>query len=214
MTEQDMKQREAISTMTDGQLTGVELAQSLEALRTDDAAVDAWHCYHLVGDVMRGGLSCDPRRDSAFLQRLRLSLEQEVGAPRLREPQVSSAERTVESLVALGVPAKRPSANDARFRWRGVAGLTVVAVAVAVAWMSMPGTRQPEGEPALAQLPTPSASPVAVMGLPDMTVQQQVMLRDPKLDQWLAAHRQFGGASALQMPVGFVRNATFQGAAP
>jgi sigma-E factor negative regulatory protein RseA len=30
------------------------------------------------------------------------------------------------------------------------------------------------------------------------------------LDQLLAAHQQFGGTSALQMPAGFVRNATFE----
>jgi sigma-E factor negative regulatory protein RseA len=29
----------------------------------------------------------------------------------------------------------------------------------------------------------------------------------------MAAHRQFGGASALQMPAGFLRNATFEGPA-
>jgi sigma-E factor negative regulatory protein RseA len=37
-----------------------------------------------------------------------------------------------------------------------------------------------------------------------------VMIRDPRLDALLAAHRQFGGASALQMPSGFMRNATFE----
>jgi sigma-E factor negative regulatory protein RseA len=38
----------------------------------------------------------------------------------------------------------------------------------------------------------------------------QVMLRDPRLDQLLAAHRQSGGASALQVPSGFLRSATFE----
>ncbi len=37
------------------------------------------------------------------------------------------------------------------------------------------------------------------------------MIRDPRLDEFLAAHRQLGGASALQMPAGFLRNATFEG---
>jgi sigma-E factor negative regulatory protein RseA len=37
-----------------------------------------------------------------------------------------------------------------------------------------------------------------------------VMIRDPQLDALLAAHRQFGGTSALQMPTGFLRNATFE----
>jgi sigma-E factor negative regulatory protein RseA len=36
------------------------------------------------------------------------------------------------------------------------------------------------------------------------------MIRDPRLDELLAAHKQFGGASALQQPAGFLRNATFQ----
>lgn len=214
MTEQQMKQREAISAMADGQLNGAELAQILDALRSDEAAVDAWYCYHLAGDVMRGGTSADPRRDTVFLQRLRVGLGQEVGARRPREPEVSSVERTAESLVALGERVKRPSSNDARFGWRAVAGLAVMAIAVTVGWVSAPGSRQAVEAPALAQLPALSARPTVVGGLAVTPVKQQVMMRDPKLDQWLAAHRQFGGASALQMPVGFVRNATFEGAAP
>jgi sigma-E factor negative regulatory protein RseA len=38
------------------------------------------------------------------------------------------------------------------------------------------------------------------------------MLRDSRLDELLAAHKQFGGTSALQMPAGFLRNATFDSA--
>ncbi len=38
------------------------------------------------------------------------------------------------------------------------------------------------------------------------------MIRDPRLDELLAAHRQLGNStSALQMPAGFLRNATFAG---
>jgi sigma-E factor negative regulatory protein RseA len=37
----------------------------------------------------------------------------------------------------------------------------------------------------------------------------QVMLRDPRLDELVAAHRQYHGATNLQMPAGFLRNATF-----
>ena len=38
-----------------------------------------------------------------------------------------------------------------------------------------------------------------------------VMIRDARLDEFLAAHRQLGGATALQTPAGFLRNATFEG---
>ena len=36
------------------------------------------------------------------------------------------------------------------------------------------------------------------------------MIRDPRLDQLLAVHRQFGGAGLLQTSSGFLRNATFE----
>jgi len=36
------------------------------------------------------------------------------------------------------------------------------------------------------------------------------MLRDPQLEELMAAHRQYGGVSALQMPAGFLRNATYE----
>jgi sigma-E factor negative regulatory protein RseA len=39
------------------------------------------------------------------------------------------------------------------------------------------------------------------------------MIRDARLDQLLAAHRQFGSATALQTSGGFLRNATFEGPA-
>jgi sigma-E factor negative regulatory protein RseA len=39
------------------------------------------------------------------------------------------------------------------------------------------------------------------------------MMRDARLDELMAAHRQVGGNSALQVPAGFLRNATYEGAA-
>lgn len=201
MTEQDIKRREAISAMADGQLAGAELAHTLELLRSDEAAVATWRSYHLVGEVMRGGPVCDASRDAAFLQRLRVKLEQEVVAAPVFETGTFATER--------------PSANDAKFSWHWVAGLAATLAAVTVGWVSVPGTRQPDGAAVLARqpMPVPSASYVASEGQPEALTRKQAMIRDPKLDQWLAAHRQFGGASALQVPAGFVRNATFEGAA-
>jgi len=37
----------------------------------------------------------------------------------------------------------------------------------------------------------------------------EVILRDPRLDELLAAHRQFGSKASLQMPADFLRNASF-----
>jgi sigma-E factor negative regulatory protein RseA len=39
---------------------------------------------------------------------------------------------------------------------------------------------------------------------------QGVIVRDARLEELLAAHKQVGGNSALQMPSGFLRNPTFE----
>ena len=37
------------------------------------------------------------------------------------------------------------------------------------------------------------------------------LVRDARLDQYLSAHKQFGGSSALGVPSGFLRSATYEG---
>jgi sigma-E factor negative regulatory protein RseA len=56
----------------------------------------------------------------------------------------------------------------------------------------------------------PATEPVTAQGAA-LAQAPQVMLRDARLDALMAAHKQFGGTSALQMPAGFLRNATFDG---
>jgi sigma-E factor negative regulatory protein RseA len=41
-------------------------------------------------------------------------------------------------------------------------------------------------------------------------VEAGIMVRDPQLDELMAAHRQLGGHSILQVPTVFLRNATFE----
>jgi sigma-E factor negative regulatory protein RseA len=95
----------------------------------------------------------------------------------------------------------RPAAND--WRWKLVAGFASVAAVTAVGWnmVAAPGT---SGQPQIAAAPAASAATQA---------SASAMIRDPRLDQLLAAHRQFGGATALQSSSGFLRNATFEGPA-
>jgi sigma-E factor negative regulatory protein RseA len=87
---------------------------------------------------------------------------------------------------------KISSANDAW--WLRVAGLMSVLVLSVLAWQGIALMGQTDSTPTLAQANDDS---------------NPVMIRDPQLDALLAAHRQLGGASALQMPTGFLRNATF-----
>jgi len=91
----------------------------------------------------------------------------------------------------------------------GAGGCASVAAFAAVTW-SVLGTA-PGIAPVSPQL---ASAPVSRQEV-DATVLARssagVMLRDARLDELLAAHRQFGGATALQNPAGFLRNATFEG---
>ena len=96
----------------------------------------------------------------------------------------------------------------------GQINVTLAAVAV-LGWNVLGQWGPPLAGAQLAQVSAPQVSP------PELVAQQfiasgepQVMIRDPQLDALSCpAHKQFGGASALQMPTGFLRNATFEGSA-
>lgn len=183
---------ELASALADGELQGAEFAQALLALESSPEAQSRWHSYHLVGDVMRAGAGAAvSAHDAEFVARLRLRLHQEGSRP---QP---------EARLGLGVVSS--SANDSVWRWKLVAGLSSLAVVAVLGWQ--------------LAVPSPQAVQMAVSGQapvqPQTSVAQAnaeppVMIRDPRLDQLITAHQQLGGTSALQMPAGFLRNATFE----
>ena len=105
--------------------------------------------------------------------------------------------RPAAAIESPRVPATR-AAND--WGWKLAAGVASVAAVAAIGWNLV--ATGPAAGPQLA------AAPAAAGPAP---VQAAAMIRDPRLDQLLAAHRQLGGATALQAPSGFLRNATFEG---
>ena len=193
-----MQTREIISALADGQLHGESFARGVEAAAGDPAAREAWHTYHLIGDVLRTGDLASGTAPAAFLSRLQLRLREEQRLSSGPRPDGESGQAAV-----LGTARQLP-ANDATFRWKLVAGFASLAAMAAIGWTVVGGV---PGKPEQAQ---PAAVPGgAVLAGTD----RGVMIRDPRLDELLAAHRQLGGASALQMPAGFLRNATFEGPA-
>ncbi len=186
-----MQTQELISALVDGQLRGEALARGVEAAAGAAAGREAWHTYHLIGEVLRSGEMAAGTMPSAFLDRLQLQLKQEQGVAPVPQP-------------SLGVrPAPRQgAANDASFRWKLVAGFASVAAVAAIGWTTVGGLA---GKPEQGQLATAAGASVVAGS------ERGAMIRDPRLDEFLAAHRQLGGASALQMPAGFLRNATFEG---
>lgn len=188
-----MRTEELISALADGQLAGDAFARGVELAAADPVAREAWHTYHLIGDVLRSGEHTAGSLPAEFLGRLQVRLQQE----QLFQPGLGSAPAS-----RLREPV-RVAANDASFRWKLVAGLASVAAVAAVGWTAVGGSAPKPEQAQLANLP-PADTVLA-------ETQRGVMIRDARLDEFLAAHRQLGGASALQMPAGFLRNATFEG---
>ena len=196
-----MDKNELISALADGQLQGEAMARAVDTACADRAAMGTWHAYHVVGDVLRSRELGAGQPAQQFLERLSARLAQEPARP-------------VSAPITQVQPERgRAAANDGSFRWKLVAGFASIAAVAAVGWsVAGLGGGGAASSPQLAGLPQ---LPAAVT--PPATVltrsEPGVMIRDPRLDEFLAAHRQFGAASALQMPAGFLRNATFEGPA-
>jgi sigma-E factor negative regulatory protein RseA len=188
-----MQMQEMISALADGQLQGEACERVIHAVASDPQARNAWHTYHLIGDVLRTGHLPTGTAPAKFLAGFQVRLERaQPAAPEVAVPQ------------PLPVAQLRfQAANDGSFRWKMVAGFASLAAVGAIGW-SVAGDLL---RPPAAQLAAAPAS-----GVVAMAERPPVMMRDPRLDEMLAAHRQLGvGASALQIPGGFLRNATFEG---
>lgn len=199
-----LARREQLSALADGQLAGDDMAGALDyAAQADGEAT--WQLYHLVGDVLRSADLAKPPAPE-FLARLRVELA--------KEPPVVKADIRVQASEVVVAPMK-DSANASVFRWKMVAGVASLAAVAAIGWTSWGDLQGAAGTAgASAQLASSGAPSLSSAGTPVMAVAdadgQQIMIRDPRLDELLAAHKQFGSTSALQMPAGFLRNATFE----
>jgi sigma-E factor negative regulatory protein RseA len=190
-----MDTRELISALADGELQGEAFAQGMELAAADPAARQAWHTYHLIGEVLRSGPCPQVTPADEFLARLRQRLDD--------EPPLSGFGTSVVPAApeAPFVAPAREAANEGLFRWKMVAGVASVAAMAAVGW----GLIAAGGTPPVAGQVAGAAPAINAVTRAD----SGVMIRDPQLDELLAAHRQLGGGSALQTPAGFLRNATF-----
>ena len=204
---------ELLSALADDELSADELNTLLSEARNGpvSATVQAsWNTYQLIGDVLRSPSSVVRDNDLTFIARFsqRLALEPitfayERGvAERVNHAAAKALPVSVSGDLSNGRVA---ASNDSNFRWKMLAGFASLAAVSVVGW-SAAGWLSPAISPQLAQVPAPTV----------MTAQQVVVtspqgpvVRDARLEELLAAHRQMGGTSALQMPSGFLRNATF-----
>jgi sigma-E factor negative regulatory protein RseA len=194
-----------LSALADGEVDAAAAARACAHWRTDPLARSSWHAYHLIGDVLRSDeLASDAVADAGFLGALRLRLADEpaVVAPR-------PIDAAAVSIDDNGAPAARATGRS----WMLPAALAASLMAVATVLVVTRGTG-PEAEATLARARPDGGSIAAPRGevLQDAPtlVADGKLIRDARLDRYLAAHSQFGGSSALGVPSGFLRAATTQ----
>lgn len=203
---------EQVSALMDGCLSGVEFDSAVQFASGEGQ--EHWHLYHVIGDTLRSSELAACGNDARFLETLRERLG--------REPDERGALPTVAGTATLlnqGMVPERAAANDGIFRWKLVAGLASFAAVAAIGWGALGGGGATAGlGPQMAQNTAPASSGIVqpeirtVAAVPAAGESDtQVILRDPLLDELLAAHRQASGASALGDTSGFLRNATFEG---
>jgi sigma-E factor negative regulatory protein RseA len=207
--------RERLSALADDELAADEVAALLDACREDGAALRCWATYQLIGEALRspaqaavgeaGIASAVVDAELAFVNRLSQRLAQEVVAEAryglATEPVPAPALVPVSRQPAAALAHHRgPAANDGGWRWKLVAGVASLAAVSAIAWNAL-GLLAPASAPQMVQ----TASTQILVASP-----QGTMVRDARLDELLAAHKQFAATSALQESSGFVHQAAFE----
>ena len=196
--------RELLSALVDGELAGAEFAVALEACQRDGyAAFSSWSSYHLIGDVLRSPANGLRAADAQFLARFNQRLQSQLYDQHAKvysaglEPVAQKTQPAVTSR-----PDRPTASNDGSFRWKLVAGFASLAAVASVAW-NISGVPSASSAPQLAQGQVPLQQVI-------VESPQGPVLRDVRLEELLAAHRQLGGRYALQEPTGFLHNATFE----
>ena len=189
---------EQLSALADGEVDAAATRAACGAWKTDAELRRTWHAWHLIGDVLRSeDLASSPARDQRFLLALRerLALEPVVLAP--------------EPLPAAAAPGRRG-------RWLLPSAVAAGFMLVVGTFVVLDPTGTPATAPTLARVAPPVAAeaPIVQAALREPATPVEAvavngrMIRDPRLERYLVAHKQFAGTSALGVPSTFLRSAT------
>ena len=198
-SEQHAAARECLSALVDGELDGAAVVQACGHWRQSPQARSDWHAYQLIGDVLRSDdLATDPACDLSFLQAFRARLADE---PVVLAPQAAPAPGGLRRRWLL------PSALAAGFV--AVAGVLVLMQAPdgGSERLAAAASTRDAATAAVGRIAT-AASASLVANESQTFVASGQLIRDARLDRYLAAHKQFAGSSALGVPSAFLRNAT------
>ncbi|WP_238264749.1 sigma-E factor negative regulatory protein [Cupriavidus pauculus] len=179
-----MEAAEQVSILMDGELAAHEVSAALDIAK-DDVGMADWSMYQLIGDTLRSEELTHAGSTADFLSKFSARLEAE---PHVLVPAVAAAGR--HRLLV------RPS-------WvrRVVPGTAIAAAVAAVSWVVVPQMRgtgdagapdaivaRVEQQPGGAMKAGVPAAPVQG-GIVTVSADNAQMIRDPRLDEYLRAHR-------------------------
>jgi sigma-E factor negative regulatory protein RseA len=209
--------QEQISAFADGELADEHIAVVVAALRRTENRAD-WEMYHQIGDVLRSD-DMDINLSSGFAARMsaRLEMEPTIVAPvGVNVAQLSSFARDGQH-----TPSETASEKSGGKRWT-MPGLVAAAAMAAVAYIAtpqlmvamqgngaIPGT-QAAGVTSPKGISSSAPDIVAVKAQGDMlssSVSEGVVLRDPRIDDYLLAHQRF--SPSVYSTAQYARSATF-----
>lgn len=168
---------EQISVLMDGELAPHE-ANAVLDLAKSEAGMASWTAYQLIGDALRSEELTHAGSTDAFLSRFSARLDSE---PHVLVPAVAKAEPADGHRLLF-----KPS-------WvrRVMPGTAIAAAVAAVSWVVVPQMRGPAdlGTPdaVVARVEQPAAPKAG--GIVAVSADNAQMIRDPRLDEYLRAHR-------------------------
>lgn len=203
---------ERLSALVDGELDSAAVAEACNSWKRDAELRRSWHAYQLIGDVLRSDdLAAGADRNGAFLIALRTRLE--------AEPVVLAPAPLPERLPSSPIRAASAAAQRRSSRWMlGSAVAAGFLLVIGTFAALRPGAAPAPGVPvaSVAGAPSPDsngrmlreASIREATDVPGSAVVNARVIRDARLERYLAAHKQFSGSSALGVPSAFLRSST------
>jgi sigma-E factor negative regulatory protein RseA len=201
--------QEQISALVDGELDGPQ-ADALLALLARSKDRTDWEIYHQIGDALRSD-EATPALSPDFSERLfaRLDAEPVILAPIPQQTIVATPARVTST----------SSSSKNRLKRFAVPGMAAAAAVATVAFLTTPQlmvasrTTTPAVLAAVPSALTKAGLESAPVAVPVATVAtlatepEEVMLRDPRIDDYLFAHQRF--SSSVYSTAQFARSATF-----
>ncbi len=188
--------RKQISALVDGELTDQQMDMALASLRQAESGAD-WEVYHQIGDVLRSddmAVSLSP----GFAARMAARLDAE---PTIVAPAVP-ANRADERIV-------QPVAGRQTQRW-AMPSMVAAAAVAAVAFITTPQLMVAlKSEPVIGEAAVSIAAATATEqgAIVAASVPEGVVLRDPRIDDYLLAHQRF--SPSVYSTAQYARSATF-----